>query len=133
MHHPNFYVSRSLTSMSANYGSGSGQQIITSQQSKDDTNTLFTIRDAERTNSICKTGAPIKCGDYIRLEHSSTGKNLHSHTGVKAPLSQRQEVSGFGDDGSGDAGDDWQIVCNERADYGPVKKEGEIVTGKDLF
>ena len=80
---------------------------MTTQSDKDDTNTLFTVRDAERAEQTCKTGEPFKCGDFVRLEHAGTGKNLHSHTGVKAPLSQRQEVSGFGDDGSGDMGDDW--------------------------
>lgn len=58
---------------------------------------------------------------------------MHSHSGVKAPLSSRQEVSGFGDDGVGDAGDDWKLECNKRADYGPVKEEGQVITGKDLF
>ena len=42
-------------------------------------------------------------------------------------------MSGFGDDGLGDEGDDWELICNERADYGPTKKAGEDVTGKDLF
>ena len=39
-----------------------------------------------------------------------TGKNMHSHN-VRSPLSQRNEVSGFGDDGEGDDGDNWIIEC----------------------
>ena len=39
-----------------------------------------------------------------------TGKNIHSHN-VRSPLSQRNEVSGFGDDGEGDDGDNWIIEC----------------------
>ena len=62
-----------------------------------------------RTGQNCKTGAPIKCGDKVRFEHNPTGKNLHSHANMKAPLSQRQEVSGYGEDGNGDQGDDWEI------------------------
>ena len=42
-------------------------------------------------------------------------------------------MSGYGDDGFGDAGDDWQVLCNERKEYGPTKAAGETVTGKDLF
>ena len=33
----------------------------------------------------------------------------------------------------GDAGDDWIIQCNDQSDLGPVKKEGDKITGKDLF
>ena len=71
-----------------------------------DASTLFTIREASVEDS-CRTGKPMKCGDKVRFEHNSTGKNLHSHKGVAAPLSQRQEVSGYGDDGLGDDGDNW--------------------------
>ena len=33
----------------------------------------------------------------------------------------------------GDAGDDWEVVCNVDINYGPVKGQGEKVQGKDLF
>ena len=95
--------------MGANYGSGSGQQIVTTVNKKDDANSLWIVHNAMRGDKACRTGQEIKCGDLIRLEHNPTGKNLHSHTGFAAPLSQRQEVSAFGDDGSGDMGDDWQV------------------------
>lgn len=58
----------------------------------------------------CEAGTPIKCGEVIRLEHADTGKNLHSHL-FRAPLSGNQEVSGFGEGGNGDTGDNWQVVC----------------------
>lgn len=119
--------------MGANYGSGSGQQVVTTANKKDDSSSLWIIHEAERVNKPCKTGQPVVCGGILRLEHNPTGKNLHSHTNVQGPLSGRQEVSGFGDDGYGDQGDDWQVVCNERPEYGPTKKVGEIVKGKDLF
>ena len=118
--------------MGANYGSGSAQQVITSQASKDGDN-LWILREGERNNRPCPTGLGFKCGDKVRFEHNQTGKNLHSHANYKAPLSQRQEVSGFGDDGMGDQGDDWELVCNEVSGYGPIKKLGEQLTGKDVF
>jgi len=119
--------------MGANYGTGSGQQIVTSINKKDDSNSLWIVHDAMRHEKPCRTGQTIKCGDNVRFEHNPTGKNLHSHAKHKAPLSKRQEVSAFGDDGYGDMGDDWEVQCNERADYGPIKKAGESLTGKDLF
>ena len=63
---------------------------------------------------MCRTGEAMKCGDEVRFEHNVTGRNLHSHSGYKSPLSNRQEVSGYGDDGFGDAGDDWKIECNSK-------------------
>ena len=39
-----------------------------------------------------------------------TKKNLHSHN-ERAPLSGEQEVSAYGQDGDGDSGDDWVLVC----------------------
>ena len=119
--------------MGANYGSGSRQQISTTTSKKDDANTLWTVRDAERLDRTCRTGEPILCGDKIRLEHSQTNKNLHSHSNFRAVLSNRQEVSCFGDDGMGDQGDDWEVVCNVDTNYGPVKGQGQKVLGKDLF
>ena len=53
----------------------------------------------------------MKCGSTIRLEHMETGKNLHSHSEHKGPISRKNEVSGFGDDGEGDSYDNWQIEC----------------------
>ena len=65
-----FHASR-LSSLSANYGSGSGQQVITTKQAKvDDAGSLWIVRDAERTDKTCYTGAAIKCGDKLRLEHN---------------------------------------------------------------
>lgn len=55
---------------------------------------------------------PIKCGDTVRLEHSATKKNLHSHR-VSSPLSGQQEVSAYGDiNGEGDTGDHWMVICH---------------------
>ena len=50
------------------------------------------------------------CGDCVRLEHMMTKKNLHSHIQT-SPVSGNQEVSGYGDNGQGDMGDNWTVLC----------------------
>ena len=69
---------------------------------------------APHDNAICQLGRPIACNEIIRLEHATSGKNLHSHL-FKSPLSGSQEVSGFGEGGNGDTGDNWRIVCEGNA------------------
>ncbi|KAF8563789.1 hypothetical protein P879_07409 [Paragonimus westermani] len=59
----------------------------------------------------CNRGRIIKCGQTIRLMHLNTRKNLHSHH-FQSPLSHNFEVSAFGNDGVGDEGDDWQVICD---------------------
>lgn len=60
-------------------------------------------------------GTAIKCGDVIRLEHAETHRNLHSHL-FRAALSGNQEVSAFGESGSGDTGDNWQVICETNSE-----------------
>jgi len=50
---------------------------------------------------------------------------LHTHD-FQAPLSGRSEVSAFGDDGNGDTGDNWQLICEKQ-------KEGEILKASYVF
>ena len=52
---------------------------------------------------------PVKCGDTVRLEHSLTKKNLHTHA-VRSPLSGKQEISCFGNDGDGDTGKNFLCI-----------------------
>ena len=90
------------------WGSGSGQQSITTNGVKNDKGSLWLLKEAANTPP-CNIGTPIACNDIIRFEHADTKKNLHSHL-FRAPLSGNQEVSGFGDDsGNGDTGDNWQV------------------------
>ena len=89
-----------LQSHSIAYGSGSGQQSVTTINTQSDSNSLWLIKESENG---CEFGMPVQCGDKIRLEHVRTGKNLHSHL-YKAPISSNQEVSGFGVTGAGDTG-----------------------------
>ncbi len=115
------------------WGSGSAQQSVTAHGSANDQNSLWIVKEAHNA-PVCPISTQIKCGDKIRLQHSATGKNLHSHL-FKAPLSGNQEVSGFGDNGSGDNGDSWEVVCTTKSD---VWRRGDPVhikhvdTGKFL-
>lgn len=79
-----------LTTSNINYGQGSGQQVVTATDNYGDYGSIWQVKEAERDEATpCKTGALIKCGDRIRLEHNLTGKNLHSHANFNAPLSNR--------------------------------------------
>ncbi|XP_049887155.1 stromal cell-derived factor 2 [Pectinophora gossypiella] len=99
-----------LHSHDVKYGSGSGQQSVTAVDVADDHNSHWLVRAA--AGEPCKRGVPIKCNTNIRLQHVGTKKNLHSHY-FSSPLSGHQEVSCYGDDdGEGDSGDYWTVVCN---------------------
>lgn len=107
--------------------------MVTTVYKADSYDSLWTVKESEKSASPCRTGAPIKCGDIIRLEHNNTQKNLHSHKEYKSALSQRQEVTAYGDDGSGDTGDDWEVHCNDMYQLGDTRKIGEVVKGNTLF
>lgn len=98
-----------LSSENKNLGSGSGQQIVTWIPNKSATSALWWIQESNDADS-CLAGDLIPCGSKIRLTHLDTKRNLHSH-GVPSPLSRQQEVTGFGEDGKGDTGDDWIVEC----------------------
>lgn len=99
-----------LHSHDVKYGSGSGQQSVTGVDSKEDVNSHWTIKGPS-AKKFCTRGTPIECGQEIRLEHMTTGRNLHSHH-FSSPLSSSQEVSAFGEQGEGDSGDVWVVVCD---------------------
>jgi len=105
-----------LNSISANWGGGSGQQVVTLSKSKGEQSSLWQIKEAHKNGvdqqkQQCKAGAPILCGQQIRLTHIETSKNLHSHNYIPSVISGQQEVSAYGNQGEGDEGDDWIIVC----------------------
>lgn len=62
----------------------------------------------------------------------TTRRNLHSHN-YPSPLSNNQEVSAYGEEGVGDEGDRWKVVCSTKNDYwvrnDPVRFQ-HVVTGK---
>ena len=99
-----------LHSHDVKYGSGSGQQSVTGVNDKEDVNSHWAIKGSTR-KKFCKRGEPVECGQLIRLEHLTTGRNLHSHH-FSSPLSNSQEVSAFGEEGEGDTGDVWSVVCD---------------------
>jgi dolichyl-phosphate-mannose--protein O-mannosyl transferase len=125
-----------LSSENKNLGSGSGQQIVTWIPNKAETSALWWLRMSHHSPEECDPGTPIKCGDKIRLTHVATKRNLHTH-GIPSPLSKQQEVSGFGDNGVGDGGDDWIVECVQPG-HGGMWKRGHSVrlfhvdTGKYL-
>lgn len=77
---------------------------------------LWQIRE-QYMGQFREAGTPVKCGDVIRLMHVDTGSNLHTH-GIRSPLSNQHEVTGFGQNGEGDAGDDWTVVCEGGGYFG---------------
>jgi dolichyl-phosphate-mannose--protein O-mannosyl transferase len=124
-----------LNSEAKQLGGGSGQQIVTFVNDASTHNTLWWVRPAhhhqEREYPVmdpdhdadhylntdiddaqtCQLGMPIPCNSLIRLTHSDTLKNLHSHD-YTSPLSNQQEVSAYGTgDGNGDGGDNWIVQC----------------------
>lgn len=98
-----------LHSHDVKYGSGSGQQSVTGTDKQEDVNSYWQI-GAKLGERSCDRGSPIACGTTIRLLHLATRKNLHSHH-FSSPLSGNQEVSAFGNDGEGDTGDNWTVLC----------------------
>uniref|UniRef100_A0A0A9X0D1 Stromal cell-derived factor 2 n=1 Tax=Lygus hesperus TaxID=30085 RepID=A0A0A9X0D1_LYGHE len=99
-----------LHSHEVKYGTGSGQQSVTATTRQEDVNSHWLIKGT--TKRPCPRGHPLKCGDVIRIQHVSTGKNLHSHH-FPAPLSDsNQEVSAYGSNGEGDSGDHWMVICD---------------------
>ena len=81
---------------------------------------------------VAESRAPIKCDSTIRLFHVTTKRNLHSHN-YASPLSNNQEVSAYGENGVGDEGDRWKLVCTTKNDYwqrkDPIRLQ-HVVTGK---
>jgi len=96
--------------------SGSGQQLVTAIENDRSPKGLWQVREGSE-EGICEVGTPVKCGQTVRLTHVITGSNLHTH-GIKSPLSNQHEVTGFGQDGSGDSGDDWKVVCETGSYFG---------------
>lgn len=96
--------------------SGSGQQLVTASHNVRSTKGLWQVREGT-DDPFCEAGTPVKCGQVIRLFHVETGSNLHTH-GIRSPLSSQHEVTGFGQNGQGDRGDDWKVVCESGGYFG---------------
>mmetsp|Transcript_11261 Transcript_11261/g.13320 ORF Transcript_11261/g.13320 Transcript_11261/m.13320 type:complete len:225 (-) Transcript_11261:180-854(-) len=112
-----------LSSAQHKINSGSNQQLVTSSPTRTDSSSLWIIASGHGIEP-CVPGAKIAFGSKIRFTHMNTGSNLHSH-GYKSPLTNNQEVTGFGDDGSGDAGDNWKV--SPHRSKGNYWKRDEVV------
>ncbi|KAF8701428.1 hypothetical protein HU200_033593 [Digitaria exilis] len=88
------------------YGSGSGQQSVTSFPNVDDANSYWIVRP--QPDSSAKQGDPITHGNIIRLQHMRTRKWLHSHLHA-SPITGNLEVSCFGGENESDTGDYWRL------------------------
>ena len=117
-----------------NWGSGSGQQSVTSTLDSDKKESLWLVNNPDGM-AECETGEVINCNSILRLQHLSTGKNLHSHS-FRSPLTGQQEVSGFGAEGTGDISDNWQLLCetsaNKSWEVGSPFRLKHVDTGKFL-
>lgn len=89
------------------YGSGSGQQSVTSFPNVEDSNSYWIVRPQPGTSA--KQGDTIKSGTIIRLQHMKTRKWLHSHLHA-SPISGNLEVSCFGSESESDTGDYWRLL-----------------------
>lgn len=105
----NAYYKVRLHSHDVKYGSGSGQQSVTGAPQQEDHNSNWLIRGTLK--KPCQRGNPVACGETIRLQHLATRRNLHSHH-FSSPLSDKQEISAFGEEGEGDSGDEWVVICD---------------------
>ncbi|XP_059156295.1 protein O-mannosyl-transferase 2-like isoform X2 [Physella acuta] len=82
------------------------QQQVTTYSHKDENN-KWRIKPADRDPP--QELLYIHTGDLVRLEHVATRRNLHSHR-EPAPLSKHHyQVSGYGQNGTGDANDIWLL------------------------
>ncbi|KAK6621591.1 hypothetical protein RUM44_001398 [Polyplax serrata] len=91
-------------------GVGARQQQITTYTHKDDNNKwLIKPYNKDKADEDIKF---VRNGDLIRLEHITTGRNLHSHK-EQAPLTKKHlQVTGYGENGTGDANDIWKLIID---------------------
>ncbi|XP_057315951.1 protein O-mannosyl-transferase 2-like isoform X2 [Hydractinia symbiolongicarpus] len=103
------------------------QQQITGYSHKD-TNNDWVVHKPYTTYNDSEQLEYVYDGDTIRLMHVMTRRNLHSHH-EKAPLSQNLlQVTGYGENGYGDANDIWRVSVTKHPG-----KNGRINTVKTIF
>nr|CAD7256108.1 unnamed protein product [Timema shepardi] len=101
-------------------GVGARQQQVTTYTHKDDNN-LFRIKKYNSDPVDSALVELVNHGDLVRLEHVTTRRNLHSHK-EPAPLSRKHyQVTGYGDNGTGDANDVWKVLI-------VGGRDGDVVT-----
>lgn len=116
-----------LHSHAHDYPTGSKQQQITLYPHRDSNNNWKIVNGTEDTfgEGLTIDTAPLKflqSGTIIRLQHTTTGKRMHSHD-YRPPVSEvdfQNEVSGYGSfDFPGDANDNWVVEVERGAREDP--------------
>jgi dolichyl-phosphate-mannose-protein mannosyltransferase len=88
---------------------GSKQQQVTVYHHKDSNNDWEFKFTREMANEASDDIRLIKDKEVVRIVHSQTGRNLHSHP-IAAPVTKTAwEVSGYGNETVGDSNDNWEI------------------------
>ncbi|KAF4516843.1 hypothetical protein B566_EDAN006238 [Ephemera danica] len=91
-------------------GVGARQQQVTAYTHKDDNNRWVLQAVAEGDSGEGDEVSLVKSGALVRLEHLVTRRNLHSHK-EPAPLTKKHfQVTGYGENGTGDANDVWRVT-----------------------
>ena len=90
------------------HSGSSGQQQVTAYDGKD-SNDFWLVKGPSGKAEDYAKGYRVANRDIIRLEHVNTKRNLHSHEGYRSPISGQQEVTAFGNNGVGDANDNWRL------------------------
>ncbi|XP_053969988.1 protein O-mannosyl-transferase 2 [Anastrepha ludens] len=99
-------------------GLGARQQQITTYTHKDDNNKWIIKPYNKKAFVDIKY---VQHGDLIRLEHVASKRNLHSHD-EQAPVTKRHlQVTGYGEDGQGDANDIWRVLLVDNKQNTSVK------------
>ncbi|KAI5740934.1 hypothetical protein M8J76_008607 [Diaphorina citri] len=93
-------------------GFGARQQQITTYSHKDENNRwlIKTYDESWVAENATGTVRLVRHGDLVRLEHIMTRRNLHSHR-EPAPITKKHnQVTGYGENGTGDANDVWKVL-----------------------
>jgi dolichyl-phosphate-mannose-protein mannosyltransferase len=123
------------------YPEGSKQQQITCYGHKDSNNQWRILKPRELKQDgtygsydIDKENAHIiHDGDFIRLFHINTKRNLHTHP-ISAPLNVKQwEVSGYGNLTMGDDQDNWRVEIVSDVQKNENKELRALTTRFRLF
>jgi len=88
---------------------GSYEQQVTTVPDND-SNCEFVVKAAHGQRTAF--GAPVMYGDVLRLEHIATRKNIHTSEKTAFVTNQR-EVCAYGNEGIGDANDDWIVQATK--------------------
>ncbi|KAI0063415.1 glycosyltransferase family 39 protein [Artomyces pyxidatus] len=109
------------------YPVGSNQQQVTCYHYKDSNNDwIITPRWDEPQVDLNGPIRFLKHGDVIRLVHSATGRNLHSHN-IPAPVTKlNNEVSCYGNATLGDIHDYWAVEVVDDLHRGSREKVDRI-------